>query len=753
MLFLNFFRENKILFYALLLVIIILLACGTVALRGKSPTETYSKVGGLSDITLIRAYTVPLEWNGTLIECNVSEIRTDEKLFLQTEPPANLIQLYINQSVLDSNATVLALKISISGSQDFAYTLSVWKARNVTTYDNKLEDCYKLNLSDYDTLLKDCYNLTGRWTLYTGLINLANLQIYKGLAINRTPETIAPDLIELRVTNDRGKHIRENKIEGVEIADLAFIREKEGRVPPQPSFDHVFVPLSLYFLLILFFLPLLLLKKKGKYTLQVILILGFLLRIAIAPFTSHTYDILGCKRAVRTYYEQGELTLFTTWTSPPTWFFILITFHAPYVFLRLLGVPDFRIYYQPIMAMEVLFIKLPLILSDVMSAYLIYKICKKQNLDEGGSRLAAAVYMFNPFSIFISSIWGMFDSLAVSFMLLGLYFFVDNKFFACSLVWGLGVKWYTLGFIPLLSIVSFYKDKEKRTINRLLTSVLITVLGFGIFASLMIIPHILNGDLSYLKQVLDFRLKIGGGGEDRASLFTFFGPVLWKIFEKTVSIYPFPNFFLYTFGPPYAILLVWLFVYLRKSNFEKTDLFRVFNSTIIATLLLFYLTYPQLTLQCILWILPSLIFAYFVFHEVNAIPLIITSSLILPYVDTTYFIMGFSYPSNISLQAISAPLECVFGALLFSVAVNFLLKTYSPKFHVKISDLGERLLGNLSRVKLLLLYLGATVVLFLQVSAIFYIVDVLKFSSVFMVAPLAVTVTLQILILIAIDKA
>lgn len=669
----NILGQKKTLFYGLLIAVVAILVFGTIVLRGKSPTKTYCRVGGLSEVILIRAYDYTVlnqtEEMAKLCDMNISEKKTGAQIILQTERPANLIRLYINQSVFDSKPTILALKISVNGSQDFTYTLRVWKSRETTHVS------------------------IGNWTLSTmsHSISLANLQIHKGLAVDRN-KTTASDLLELSVTDGYGADIKENKIEHVEIEDLVFIREETGRMPPQLSLsDPVFSLLSLYFLLILFFLPLLFLKKKGKSALPVILILGFLLRIGITPLTSHNFDVLGCKRAVRTYYEEGGFTLFNTWTSPPTWFFVLIAFHAPYVFLRVLGVPDFRIYYQPVLAIEVLFIKLPLILSDVLSAYLIYGICKKRNLDGRISRLASAVFMFNPFSIFISSIWGMFDSLAVLFMLLGLYFFLDNRFLASSLMWGLGVKWYTLGFIPFLSMISFYKDKEESTANRLLTSILIIVIGFGIFVSLLVIPHILNGNLDYMKQVLNFRLKTSGGGEDFKSAVTFFGPVLWKILERALSINPFPNFFLFTFGAAYLILLITLFIHLRKFDSEKTDSLRVLNNATIATLLLFYLTYPQLTAQCVLWILPSLIFAYFIFHQIRAIPLVTISLLVLPYLDTAYFIMGFPAPLNISpIQAISSTLECVFGILIFLIAVNFLLKTFYPELHIKVGAPDQR---------------------------------------------------------------
>lgn len=682
--------------------------------------------------------------------------KTDKKLTLkQIQPSAYLIRIYLPQNVLDNDPNILALKISVNGSED-SYTLSVWKSWNVTT---PLEEINKLELADQQLRPSSTspYRKVGRWTWRTQpvLLKLANLQVYHGISINRTRQTIEKnysDLIDIRVTGVKGGSKKENSITGLELRELAFISEKEGRVPSGPL-SPLFAPLSVYYFVLLFLIPLIMLKRRGRSRLVFLLVVGFLLRIAIAPFTSHAYDILGCKMAVRTYFEQGELSpfyeklsLFYSWTSPPIWFFILLLFYAPYVFLRVLGMPDFRVGFQPVLAVESLFIKLPLILSDVLSAYLIYRICKRCNLDERVSRLATAVYLLNPFGIWISSVWGMFDSLAVLFMLVGLYFLLDGKIFASSLIWGFGVKWYTLGLIPCLSVVSFFRNRKKRAINRLLTSILILVIGFGIFASIMVVPHIVHGDLSYLTQVLDYRFKVGGGGEDLSSLHTFFGPVLWRVFEKAYGIKPFPNFFVYTFGSLYMVFLLMFFFHLRKSDCKSINKFRTFNSVVIGTLLLFYLTYPQLTPQCVLWVLPSLILGYFVFHQINVVPLVITSSLILPYLDTTYFIMGFPSSWDISFQTISGPLECVFGALLLSVAIEFLLKTFCPNIYAKLRELARPLSGYLSRTKLFLLFLGITFTLLLQVA----IIDLTK--SWILPVTVALSVILQTVILITIDE-
>ena len=723
-------RRNKVMaYYIFLIAIIIILAVGTVVLRGRVTPKTSSTVGDLSDVEEIVAKYY--QKNSTkFAECNVSILEhTNESLLLRIEPPANEVLIYMNQSVLDSDPNLLNLKIRINGSEGFAYELVVEKS----TF-NSNRGFYYATISDELTLTSSEYKI------------ITNFQTCKDYVVRNG--SIFPDRMKIFVVDNYHRPMRENLMEQVEIDNLAFVKEEEGRMPPQAlPLDPLFILLSIYALLILFFLPVIFLKKRGRTALYVILISGFLLRAAIAPFTSHNFDVLGCKHAVRTYYEEGKLTLFSSWTSPPTWFFILIGFYAPYAFLRTLGFPDFRVYYQPILSVEVFFIKLPLILSDVLSSYLIYKISRKQNLDERSSRMAAATYIFNPFSIFISSIWGMFDSLAVAFTLLGLYFFLNKRFFISSAIWGLGVKWYSLMFIPFLSVIYFQETKRKN-VRKIFTSLLIFIIGFGIFASTLIIPHLLHGDTAYLEQVLSFRLKVGSGGENYKSTTTFFGPTIWRIFEKLDYIHPFPNLIVYTFSLLYTTVLIMFFVYLRKTNFTKIERFKVFNNFTIVVLLLFYLTYPQLTPQCALWLLPPLIFAYFLFHQIDVIPLAVLSLFLFPYLNLSYFIIGFSTPYDILIiHTASTQLECLFGGILFSVAVSIFLKLTCPRIYEKLSVRFKKFL-NLRRLELFLLYLGLTVFLFLQVIVIYFA----SLPSLFIVIPLVITISMQTVVIIAIDK-
>ena len=707
-------KNRKTAIYYLLVILLTLFIFGIIALKGKSPTKTYSVVGDLSDITEIKAY----QTNGTL--CGVQIDGTNEELVLNLDPPAQEVQIYIRQRVLDLKPNFLNLKISVSGSHYFMYTLDVRKS--------SFGDGYQ-------------YISIGRWPLdsRSGTLALTNQQIHGGIVVERRGNP-NDDLIRVVRTDSYGNIVQENVIKCVKIEGLAFVKEEDGREPAQPILlDYGFFFLSAYFLLTLLILPLIFLKKKVS-SLQLLFIVGFLLRISIAPFTSHNFDVLIWKRAGRIFYEEGGVTLFNNWSSPPVWFFTIVAFYAPYILLRILGLPDTRIYYQPILSMEVTFIKLPLILSDILSAFLIYKICRKWNLDDKASKMAAAVYLLNPFSILISSVWAMFDSLAILFALLGFYLLIEKKFYLSSLIWGLGVKWYTLAFIPFLSITAYFENQEEKILPRLARSGLTLLTGFGFFAFLMFFPQIMYGDISYLRQILEFRLKLGGGGGEVPTLTRFTGASFWMLFEYIGVVRSTPNFFILTFLPLYFIVLVLFFIFSKKSILEKKKTHSIFNDVIIAVLLLFYLTYPQLNPQCLLWVLPPLILACFLFNRVGVGPLIIVSLTALPNIDITYYIIGFSVPFlTYPLRLLCLAAIYTVSASLVPVSLYFLLKLLSPTLYIRISVRCKNLIEGLHRFDPHVAYVAVTIFTFVQALVVY----VMNSSSPFMQLMLILTILLQ----------
>ena len=702
-------RKHRVaIYYIAVIVFLALLVSGAIALRGKLPAETYTTVGDLSDITEIKAYRV----DGSLSELNIN--RTSGKLILDLEPEAKEIDFYMRQRVLDQGPNFWSLRILCTGSHSFTYRLAI----DMASFE------YTPNTEDADSRTFTYIGI-GHWTLdsTSGTLSLGNLQVHGSQAVERGGNS-NEDLIRIIRTDADGWRVEENVIKHVEFMDFAFVKEKEGRgTGNEPfSFDYKFVMLASYYLFMMFVLPLTFMKLEKSSSLLVLFITGFLLRISIAPFTSHVFDVLGWKRAARTFYEGGNIALFSNWSGPPLWYFTIITFYSPYALFRFLGLPDIRIYYQPILSVEVMFLKLPLILSDILSTFLIYKICRSRNLDIKCSKMAALVFLFNPFSILTSAIWCMYDSLAVFFALLGFYLCIKKRFYLSSLIWGLGVKWYTLGFIPFLSVLAYFQNRKERFSLRLMKSVVITCIGFGFFAFQMALPYLLYGDLSLLKQIMEFRLKIGGGGGEVESLFNFGSPgSFWKILQDVAGIRPFPNFFVLTFSSIYLVLIVGFYFLLKRSVSKENDTLKVFNSALISVLFLYFLTYPQLNPQTFLWIIPFLILAYYLFKQSGLLPIILVSIMgAIVFADIPYFIVGFGV-GNITIPGwLIDSMYFVLSASIVPMALYSIISQLSLTVHSKIGAICQNLLSRLHQVHPSVLYTSTTLFMFLQALMFYY---------------------------------
>ena len=115
-------------------------------------------------------------------------------------------------------------------------------------------------------------------------------------------------------------------------------------------------------------------------------------------------------------------------------------------------------------------IKIPLIVADILSAFLIFKIAYFYTHDYLAARRSMLLYFFSPIVIWISAGWGQYDSLAVFFTLLSLYFLlVQKKITTSSLILMIAVliKIYPIIFyIPIIiSILKFESFQRWKLIS------------------------------------------------------------------------------------------------------------------------------------------------------------------------------------------------------------------------------------------------------------------------------------------------
>lgn len=125
--------------------------------------------------------------------------------------------------------------------------------------------------------------------------------------------------------------------------------------------------------------------------------------------------------------------------------------------------------------------KLPAIISDLLTGYLIYKIAKNQFLKTNNqSILYFLAYVFNPAVLSNSTLWGQVDSLTSLFAILSIYVFKKNILLsAIFLALGTLVKPQAAFILPVF-LYLFLIDKKKIIDYFVftLTGVFVFVLGF-----------------------------------------------------------------------------------------------------------------------------------------------------------------------------------------------------------------------------------------------------------------------------------
>jgi hypothetical protein len=138
---------------------------------------------------------------------------------------------------------------------------------------------------------------------------------------------------------------------------------------------------------------------------------GLGVRLALAPFTSHPFDMSVWISHQARLFNAGLNPLFNWKFSLPMMGVLLSTF------LPALGTSHaFRI--PQVLALQ-FWIKLPFIAADLWIALLLRRCIYRATLNEREGRRAALVWLFNPIAIFYTAVHGQFDALPAALMLFG----------------------------------------------------------------------------------------------------------------------------------------------------------------------------------------------------------------------------------------------------------------------------------------------------------------------------------------------
>lgn len=234
-----------------------------------------------------------------------------------------------------------------------------------------------------------------------------------------------------------------------------------------------------------------------KMRLSTIIVIGVAVRLAIAPFLAHPSDVFEWYLVSQNFLNGTDPA--TNYMVPYGYSYFLFVFPSAlaYGFLShfiptfsfsITSIspqlnPGFGVTEVPGLLFNFL-VKLPLILSDTLIALLIFRLVKSSLGDYNAAVTAATIWFLNPFVIWISSAWGMFDTLPALFTVLSFYLILQEKplFSGISLVASIAMKYYALVLVfPLMMIV--WKKSGKRAVYEFILSVCVT--GLVLFSPLI----------------------------------------------------------------------------------------------------------------------------------------------------------------------------------------------------------------------------------------------------------------------------
>jgi Gpi18-like mannosyltransferase len=150
-------------------------------------------------------------------------------------------------------------------------------------------------------------------------------------------------------------------------------------------------------------------NKKEITVVTILLILGFIIRIAISNNPGFAWDVWTHQSWAKSLYMHGLLDAYKQTSSnlPPVFMYVLYLISYPTVKLK---------------GYSFLFLKLPGIIFDIGISLMIYLFVKRkleaENPSNSSALICMAIFLFNPATIFASAIWGKYDDSLLSFLLL-----------------------------------------------------------------------------------------------------------------------------------------------------------------------------------------------------------------------------------------------------------------------------------------------------------------------------------------------
>jgi len=388
-----------------------------------------------------------------------------------------------------------------------------------------------------------------------------------------------------------------------------------------------------------------------------LILFGLSARLLIAPYTGHGYDINVHKvwlfklldNGLFFYASSEGMGLFgESWGHdpnfcelPPIFPSTLFIMGKAYTFVQR-GLDDFYLL--------VMFMKIPQIVAEISIAVLVYYIVRKEtNLRLGA--LAALLFLVNPFTFFLTAVWGAPESLVAVFVLASLYATYRSRPFLAAFLLGasLMVKPYAIVFLIPIILFSYRDLKFPRT----LLLPLITAFSAAIIAS----PWLVAQGLVFIDAMWSGAVHNLGIRMLEGTIWSF--PSFWLLVRSICDISGFPyavvapvELYVYLF----LTLVLCLMVIRSGSNLDKRNLWFMANLFLFSFMMFLPSAHEKWVYSCF----PLLPIAAFLGRKQRTISL-------LAYFGLTLTLFGAIYGNGqyffVSTDLLPMPRNFVYGGV------------------------------------------------------------------------------------------
>ena len=339
--------------------------------------------------------------------------------------------------------------------------------------------------------------------------------------------------------------------------------------------------------------------NHSNYRLMTVIIAGLILRLYLAGLTEN-YDWQSYKGlCVLTYYYGLDMRDYG-WIYGTLWLYIILLTYPFYLLIQqFLGSSIF---------LERLLIKMPFIVGDFIVGYLLYKIGYILNRDN--AKLIALAWIFNPYAIWMTTIWGIVHSFSVVFTVLALKEFIYKRLKESGIA--LSLACFT-GSYPIALLPLFYLGSKKmfgRGVSR--DFLLFFILG----STLCALPWTLGLSIFYWA----FH---GGSYSGRMEVpYLSYSTLLSRLI--VIPWYVFPILII-----GIILTITVLLVKIRNLNYETL------NDFIAIMILSIFVCNMQVFQTYVLWSLPFLFISTFIGNRINKSTLIVFMAI--PVVWTLFW--------------------------------------------------------------------------------------------------------------------